>query len=77
MGTPWGPIQGEAIRRELTPEAGASEHVKATGAQADLDTQELREIERTEYYADTEPEPPTPAPDGVIARMRGFFARAR
>jgi hypothetical protein len=77
MGTPWGTVQGEAIRRELTSDAGASEHAKAAGDQADLDTQELRELERAEYYADVPPPAPTaPPPHGIVARIKGLFIRS-
>ena len=72
-----GPIQGEATRRALVPEAAAADRVKASSEQAALDAEELQELERAEYYADHKATPPATAPPatGIIGRLRALFGR--
>lgn len=70
-----GPIQGEAMRRGLTSEDAVAQRASEAGAQADLDTLELRELERAEYYPDATPASTAPATRGIVVRLRAFFRR--
>ena len=56
------------------PEASAGERAKASSEQADLDAEELRELERAES---TTPRMllRTPHRGGIIGRLRALFGR--
>jgi hypothetical protein len=62
MQSPNPSIVGEAVRNALTSdESRAADAADASTSRAALDEEELRELERTEFYADA-PAPAAPAP---------------
>ena len=71
MGFPNPAITGSAIQRELAPGSHeAAGRMDATTGQATLDEQELRDLERAEYYGGPTTEPSGPIPP-VVSEERG------
>ena len=65
-----GPIQGEAQRVGLTSDAATGAHTAGREDRARLDEEELRALERAEYYGGAAPtSATTPASDGILKRL--------
>jgi hypothetical protein len=78
MGFPNPAIAGSAIQRELAPGSHeATDRMDAVTGQATLDEQELRDLERAEYYGGptTEPSGPTPPAVSEERGVRGLILR--
>lgn len=60
------PIWADAVRKALTTDAAGDSRRRAAAETAELDAQELHDLERAEYYGQTEPPP---------AKRRGFLDR--
>jgi hypothetical protein len=64
-----GPIQGEAQRLGLTSDAATEASTAGREERARLDDEELRALERAEYYGGVDPVPASVSPSG------GFLER--
>ena len=66
-----GPIQGEAQRLGLTSDASTSASGAGREEQARLDDEELRALERAEYYGEADPSSASPSAEiGFLERIR-------
>jgi hypothetical protein len=68
-------IWGESVRKALNSDEERHAHDNEAGAErALLDTAELRDMERSEFYGETRPVS-APAPVSQSSGLRGFLAR--
>ena len=66
-----GPIQGEAQRLGLTRDAATDADSTGRDERERLDDEELRALERAEYYGGADPLPAYRAPGrGILGRLR-------
>ena len=75
--SPYPAITGNAVLRALAPaDAEAASHIDAAAEQAALDEQDLRDLERAEYYdGPTEPQEPATAAESAVRGVRGLVLR--
>ncbi|MET1232587.1 MAG: hypothetical protein ABWY52_07030 [Candidatus Limnocylindrales bacterium] len=72
-----GPAQGEAARLGLTPDAATEARTAGSADRARLDEEELRALERAEFYGGADPEPtPASTGDGILERLRHWLRRS-
>ena len=65
-----GPAQGEAGRLGLTADAATEARTGGREDRARLDEEELRALERAEYYGGADPLPaPSPSTEGILERL--------
>ncbi|MFI5260001.1 MAG: hypothetical protein ACHQ01_10405 [Candidatus Limnocylindrales bacterium] len=75
--SPYPAITGNAVLRALAPaDADAAGHMDAAAEQAALDEQEIRDLERAEYYdGPSELQRPATSPEPRVRGVRGLVIR--